>query len=178
MTEAVLLALAVIVPGVAVVLEHVGDARISERHHSHHDTYVVPVSLPRSIVTAMVFMGLLGVVVGGLALLGLVATRPVVVLGFVDAFLVTCLAMWLGLCRYRVSVFGDGMVVTPIVGRRRWIAFDKIERLTWSGLRMESGFRSLVVWVDGRHAATLLGLVDLEQIIMGMDRYDLLSLKS
>ena len=177
MVVGVLLALTVVLPLVAVVLEHAGDARISERHHSHHDTYVVPVSLPRSIVTAMVFMGLLGAIVGGLCALGLLDSDPVALLSFFDAFLAACLLMWVGLSRYRVSVFGDGMVVTPIVGRGRWVAFDAIEKLTWEGLRMGSGFRSLVVWVDGRRAATLLGLVDVEQIIMEIDRYDLLTLE-
>ena len=66
------------------------------------------------------------------------------------------------------------MVVTPVVGRNVWVRYDEIERLEWTGLRMESGFRSLAVWVDGRRAATLLGIVDVEQIIMSMDRFDLL----
>ena len=50
MAEALLVAIAIVIPAVALVLEHVGNVRISERHHSHHDTYVVPVSFTRLIV--------------------------------------------------------------------------------------------------------------------------------
>lgn len=174
MTETVLFAIALLVPLAAMVLEHMGDVRISERHHSHHDTYVVPVSFTRAIVLAMTFMGVLGLLLGWLCHEGVLSVSPLVVLAFFDAFLVTCLGLWLCIGRYRVSVFSDSMVVTPVVGRNVWVRYDEIERLEWTGLRMESGFRSLAVWVDGRRAATLLGIVDVEQIIMSMDRFDLL----
>lgn len=174
MLEAILIAIALIVPSAAMVIEGVGDVRISERHHSHHDTYVVPVALTRSLVLAMAFMGVLGALLGWLCLEGVLAVRALVVLAFFDAFLITCFAAWLCLRRYRVSVFEDSMVVTPIAGRSVWVRFDEIERLEWVGMRMETGFRSLAVWAGGRRATTLLGIVDVEQIIMGMDRFDLL----
>lgn len=169
-----LMAVAVLVPSAAMVIEHVGNVRISERHHSHHDTYVVPVSFTRGLGLAMAFMGVLAVLLGWLCLEDVLAASELVVLGFFDAFLVTCFAMWLCLCRYRVSVFSDSMVVTPLVGRNVWVRYDEIERLEWTGMRMASGFRSLAVWVGGRRVATLLGIVDVEQVIMSMDRFDLL----
>ena len=170
----VLFVIALLVPSAAMVIEHVGDVRISERHHSHHDTYVVPVSFTRSLALAMGFMGVLGILLGWLCYEGFLGVSALVVLAFFDAFLVTCLGLWLCIGRYRVSVFSDSMVVTPVVGRNVWVRYDEIERLEWTGLRMESGFRSLAVWVGGRRAATLLGIVDVEQIIMSMDRFDLL----
>lgn len=170
----VLFVIALLVPSAAMVIEHVGDVRISERHHSHHDTYVVPVSFTRSLALAMGFMGVLGILLGWLCYEGFLGVSALVVLAFFDAFLVTCFAMWLCLCRYRVSVFSDSMVVTPIVGRNVWVSFDEIDRLEWTGMRMETGFRSLAVWVGGRRVTTLLGIVDVEQIIMSMDRFDLL----
>lgn len=174
MGDALLIAVAILVPVAALVLEHVGNVRFTERHHSHHDTYVVPVSFTRLIVVAMVFMSALGLLLAWLCGAGVFGTSMTVVLAFFDAFLVTCFVMWVFICRYRVSTFQDCMVVTPIVGPKVWVHYDHIDRLEWSGLRKESGFRNLVVWVDGHRVVTLLGVVDVEQIIMSIDRFDLL----
>lgn len=172
--EAALLVVAVVVPVLALVVEHAGNVRISERHHSHHDTYVVPASFTRALVLAMAFMSALGLVATWLCQEGVFVESPLAVLGFFDAFVVTSFVLWLMLCRYRVSTFGDCMVVTPFVGPSVWVRYERIERLVWSGMRMESGFRGLDVWVDGRRAVRLLGIVDVEQIIMSIDRFDLL----
>ena len=166
MAEALLVAIAIVIPAVALVLEHVGNVRISERHHSHHDTYVVPVSFTRLIVLAMTFMATLGLLLAWLC--------DVLVLAFFDAFLATSFVIWRFFCRYRISTFDDCMVVTPLIGPKVWVHYDRIDRLEWSGLRKESGFRNLVVWVDGRRVVTLLGIVDVEQVIMSIDRFDLL----
>lgn len=174
MAEALLVAIAIVIPAVALVLEHVGNVRISERHHSHHDTYVVPVSFTRLIVLAMTFMATLGLLLAWLCDIGVLHAEVSLVLSFFDAFLVTSLAIRCVFCRYRVSTFRDCMVVTPLLGPRVWVHYDRIDRLEWSGLRKESGFRNLVVWVGGRRVVTLLGIVDVEQIIMTIDRFDLL----
>lgn len=174
MLGAVLLAVAVLVPLVALVLERVGNVRISERHHSHHDTYAVPVSFTRALVRAMLFMAALGLVLAWLCLQGALETSVELVLGFTDAFLVSCLAMWVMLRRYRVSTFDGCMAVTPLVGRRVWIYYAEIDHLEWAGLRNESGFRNLVVYVAGHRPVALYGIVDIEQLIMSIDRFDLL----
>ncbi|WP_455138348.1 hypothetical protein [Thermophilibacter sp.] len=174
MRVAVLLAVAVLVPLVALVLEHAGNVRISERHHSHHDTYAVPASFTRALVLAMVFMAVLGLVMAWLSWEGALDASLELVLGFTDAFLVTCCALWAALCRYRVSTFDGCMAVTPLVGRRVWIRYAEIDHLEWAGLRNESGFRNLVVHVEGRRPVTLYGIVDIEQLIMSIDRFDLL----
>lgn len=174
MLGAALLVLAVVVPLVVLVLEHVGDVRISERHHSHHDTYSVPVSFARAIVRAMLFMAALGLVLAWMCLQGALDSSVELVLGFTDAFLVACLLFWVMLCRYRISTFDGCMVVTPFVGRRVWIRYAEIDHLEWAGHRNESGFRNLVVYVTGRRPVTLYGIVDIEQLIMSIDRFDLL----
>ena len=150
MGERLLVAVAAIIPVVALAFEHVGNVRISERHHSHHDTYVVPVEFTRSLVLAMTFMAVLGLLVAWLCERDVFLADAVVVLGFFDAFLVTCFVMWS-------------------------LRYDQIERLEWTGMRVGSGFRNLEVWVDGRRAVTLLGIVDIEQIVMSIDRFDLLT---
>ena len=172
--DALLVAVALAVPVVALVFEHVGNVRITERHHSHHDTYVVSAEFTRSIVLAMAFMAALGLLIAWLCEQDVFGADEGAVLAFFDAFLVTSLLLWAAICRYRVSTFGDCMAVTPLVGPQVWVGYDQIERLEWTGMRMESGFRSLAVWVGGRHVVTLLGIVDVEQIIMSIDRFDLL----
>lgn len=174
MGDVLLVAVAVLVPLVALVLERAGNVRFTERHHSHHDTYVVSAPFRRSLVLAMAFMAALGLALACLSRRDVFIDDGALALGFADAFLVTCFVAWRLLCRYRVSTFGDCMAVTPLVGPQVWVGYDQIERLEWTGMRMESGFRSLAVWVGGRHVVTLLGIVDVEQIIMSIDRFDLL----
>ena len=174
MGRTLLVAVALVVPLVALVVEHVGNVRIAERHHSHHDTYVVSAEFTRSLVLAMSFMAALGLLVAWLCDQDVFLADEVMALAFFDAFLVTCFVMWSLICRYRVSTFSDSMAVTPPLGPKVWVRYDQIDRLEWSGLRVGRGFRNLVVWVGGRRAVTLLGIVDVEQIIMSIDRFDLL----
>lgn len=174
MIAAILTAVAVLVPLVALAIEHAGNVRITERHHAHHDTYVVPVSFTRSLVLAMVFMGVVGLLLSWACGEQVLLASPVQVLCFFDAFLLTCLVLWGLLCRYRVSTFRDCMVISPFFGHERWVRYEDIERLEWSGVRMESGYRTLKIWAGGRRAARLYGLVDTERVLMTIDRFDLL----
>ena len=178
MGETLLVVVAAVVPLVALVVEHVGNVRITERHHSHHDTYVVSAEFTRSLVLAMAFMAALGLLVAWLCERDVFVASATTVLVFFDAFLVTCFVMWSLICRYRVSTFSDSMAVTPPLGPKVWVRYDQIDRLEWSGLRVGTGFRNLVVWVGGRRAVTLLGILDVEQIIMSIDRFDLLPRKN
>ena len=169
-----LVAVAVLMPLLAVLVEHVGNVRISERHHSHHDTYVVPVPFTRALVLMIVFMGVMGLFLAALCLDDVFAESSLVVLGFFDAFIATSFLLWWVLCRYKVSIFDDRMVVTPFVGREAEVRYADIDRMVWTGFRKGSGYRDLIVWARGRRAARLSGFVDLEQILMSIDRFDAL----
>lgn len=174
----VLIAIAVVLSGVALVVEHMGNVRISERHHSHHDTYVVPVAFTRSLVLAMVFMGAFGLLVSWLCHERVFVANTRAVLGFFDAFIVTCFVLWWAVSRYRVSSFGEHMVVRPFVGRSVTVRYADIDRMDWVGMRKGSGYRDLVVMVGGRRVARISGVVDLEQVLMRIDRFDALPLAS
>lgn len=165
---------AVLVPLLALFLEHAGSVRFAARHHSHHDTYVVPVGVTRSLVLAMAFMSVAGVLLAWASLVDDSATDPVTILAFTDAFVVTCFALWWPLCRYKVSVFGDRMVITPFVGADVDIPYASIDRMEWVGVRRNSGLRSLDVYSGGRRVARICGIVDVAQIMMSIDRFDVL----
>lgn len=170
----VLIAIAVSFSWVALVFEHLGNVRISERHHSHHDTYVVPVAFTRSIVLAMVFMGCFGLLMSWLCHVRAFVADSQVIMGFCDAFIVTSFALWWAISRYRVSSFGDRMVIRPFVGPSVTVRYEEIDRMEWAGMRKGSGYRDLVVVVDGRRAARISGVVDVEQVLMRIDRFDVL----
>lgn len=174
MDVVVMAAIEVLLPLFAFVYERGGSVRISERHHSHHDTYVVPATFTRGLVIAMAFMGALGVALGCLCAALELSPGPRVVLAFFDAFVVTCFALWASLGRYRVAVFGDHLTITPFVGRDATVRFDRIDVMRWAGMRMGSGYRDLVIWADGRRVGRLSGMVDIEQILMAIDRFDAL----
>lgn len=169
-----LLAIAVLVPLLALFLEHAGNVRFAERHHRHHDTYVVPAGLTRSIVLAMAFVSASGLVLGWVCVSGVSGADPLTVLAFSDSFVVTCFVLWLGLCRYKVSVFEDRMVVTPFVGPDVVVPYERIDRMEWVGIRRASGMRSLDVYVGEKRVCRLSSIVDVEQILMSVDRFDVL----
>lgn len=173
--EGMFLALAAfVVPLCALYIERTDDVRLSERHHRHHDTYLVPSSFTRALVLATVFMGGLGLVAGWLCVQGIIPASPLMTILFFDAFVAVCFVSWWCACRYKVSVFGDCMIVTPFLGPAVWVRYEDIERMEWVGFRNASCFRNLAVWVGGRRVVTLSGVVDLEQILMRIDRFDVL----
>ena len=169
-----LVVIAVLVPTLALLLEHAGSVRFAERHHRHHDTYVVPTGFTRAVVLAMTFLSVAGLVLSWVCLTDVSDTDPVIVLAFSDAFVVTSFALWWVLCRYKVSVFEDRMVITPFLGRDVEVLYAQIERMEWVGVRRGSGMRSLDVYVGGDRAARLSSIVDVSQILMSIDRFDVL----
>lgn len=173
--DVVLLAVVeVALPVVALLFEHVGNVRISERHHSHHDTYIVPVSFTRGLVLAMAFMSVLGLAMGWLCAAIEFLPSALPVFAFFDAFIATVFALWASLVRYKVSVFDDYLVITPFLGRDATVRYDRIDVMRWSGMRKASGYRDLVIWADGGRAGRLSGMLDIEQILMAIDRFDAL----
>lgn len=169
-----LVAIAVALPLVALLRDHMGSVRFAERHHRHHDTFVVPAGLTSSIVLAMTVVSVLGLVLAWICVTGPVTTSPVAVLAFSDAFVATAFVLWWLLCRYKVAVFGDHMVITPFVGADIAVSYAQIDHMAWYGVRRGSGMRSLNVYVGGERVCRLSSLVDVERILMSVDRFDVL----
>jgi len=103
-------------PVLAALIERIGSVGISERHHSHHDTYVLSSAFSRALVLAMLFMGLMGIILGWLCSVGVFVANAVVILSFFVAFLTVMFVLWITIRRFKVALFDDQMVVTPFVG--------------------------------------------------------------
>ena len=166
--------IAVALPLLALFHEYVGSVRFAERHHRHHDSFVVSSGLTRSIVLAMAVVSVLGLAQAWICVTRGSGTSPVTVLAFSDAFAATAFVLWWALCRYKVSVFGDHMVITPFVGSDIQVSYAQIDRMEWFGVRRGSGMRSLNVYVGGRRVCRLSSIVDVERILMSVDRFDVL----
>lgn len=162
----------ILLPLGAAYVERGAKVLIAERHHRHHDTYTVPSELTNSLVKAMVVMGGVGVVLGVLCLTGIFWQRYVFVLAFFDAFVISLFTAWLALCRHQVALFEDHMVVTPPLGSEVLVRYSDVDRLSWTGPRHGTGYRNLRVGVGGAYVATLLGVMDIEQITLHLDRFD------
>ena len=85
--QTIILALVIIAaPIVAALMERVSNAGLSERRHSHHDTYVVPASLTRSLVIDMALMAIMGISLGAFCTWGVFSADPFVVMAFFASF--------------------------------------------------------------------------------------------
>ena len=168
----VLAMVGILLPLGAAYVEGRDNVLIAERHHRHHDTYSVPPALTNSLVKAMVVMGLVGVLLGVLCLTGIFWQRYVFVLAFFDAFVITLFVAWVALCRHKVALFEDYMVVTPPLGHDVSVRYADIDRLVWGGVRHATGYRNLHIGVDGTYVACVLGVMDVEQVLLHLDRFD------
>lgn len=170
-----LVLLAVFIPTVAALSLWANDAEIAERHHSHHDTYVIAGTLMLSLVFAMVFMGVLGLMLAWLCAVGVFSTQPAVPLAFFDAFLVVSAAYWWVLRRYKVVTYEDRLEVTPFFGRRTVIAYADISSMEWAPSFLIRGNRNVRVYVGNRRKALLWSVLDLDQILIRINRFDVLA---
>ena len=176
MTAAFLSILAIVPGALATLLEHVASPlRIAERHHSHHDTYVVSPDFLRSLVIAMLIVGCVGVLLGIFCMVGLFDASQEVLLAFSASFNLAVFVMWLLLSRYKVSFFRDRGVITPFLGRDVCFFYSDVESLDWKGVRRSSGYRDLVVREKGGRALRIWGIVDIEQVLLHVDRFDVLT---
>ena len=178
MTTTVFMVISGLIPLVVSAIEWLSSGDISERHHSHHDTFTITPSLTRSLVIAMIFMGVTGIVMGWLCQVDVFEAEPTVVLGFFVGFLVVTLVLWAAMRRYRVALYDDHMVVSPLIGGDVSVRYADISKMEWSGVRTRSGFRNLAVFVGDNRVITLWGGLDLEQILMRIDRFDALARSS
>lgn len=174
MASKVLMVITAVIPLVAVAIEWFASEDLSERHHSHHDTFVITSSLKRSLVIAMIFMGVTGVVLGWLCEVDVFEASPSVVMGFFAGFIIVSFLVWALMRRYRVALYEDHMVVLPFFGASKIVRYSDISSMEWTGMRSGSGYRNLAVFVGGERVATLWGGSDLEQILMRIDRFDVL----
>lgn len=165
---------AAVLPVLACLVEWAGSVGISERHHSHHDTYVISSALSRSLAFAMVLMGAIGLMLGWLCDVGGFDASADVVVPFFSSFVVVLFVLWAFMRRYRVSLYDDFMDVRPYIGHMRTVKYDQIERMEWTGVRCGAGFRSLVIYPAGELPVKLPGVLDLEHILVRIDRDDAL----
>ncbi len=165
----------VALPIVALVYQRVADTGMAERHHRHHDTYVVPVMLTRTLSVVMLFMAVLGAALTWLCSLGAFTASPLVVLSFFLSFVATTFCLWFVMRHYSVVTYRDYMVITPFAGRKRTIRYRDIERMEWT--RSIIGSRQNVrVYVRGqKRGSTIWGTLDVQQILMGVNRFDVLA---
>lgn len=169
-----LVSVAIVIPLVASMVVWLNAGGISERHHSHHDTYVISNTLSWTLVFAMVFMGALGVLLGWLCMVGVFGADATVVLGFFDAFLVVSFVYWILLRRYKVVTYDDRLDVTPFLGRTAHIPYDNISAMEWEPSLIMPNSRNVRVYVGHRRRALLWGGLDLDQILIRIDRFDAL----
>lgn len=170
-----LVLLAVVIPLVAGLSLWASDADIAERHHRNHDTYVIAGTLMLSLVIAMVIMGVLGLLLGWLCMVGVFATHPTVPLAFFDAFLVVSAVYWWLLRRYKVVTYSDRMEITPFFGRKTEIAYDEISAMEWTPSYLIRSSRNVMVYVENRRKVLLWSALDLDQILIRIDRFDVLA---
>lgn len=171
----IMVAVVVAIPLAASLVDVTGGSGISERHHSHHDTYGISNALLRALLIAMIFMSGVGLILTWLCQVGVFDARPSVVLGFFESFLIVCFVLWLCMRRYRVVTYDSYMVVTPFVGSPIRIDYDRISALRWRLSWMWTASRGIEVFVGGKRVAFLWGALDTEEILMRIDRYDVLA---
>lgn len=171
---AYLTAFAVAVPVVASLMVWLGEENIAERHHSHHDTYVIAGSMTLALLVAMIFMGALGVLLGWLCMVEVFPIDASVVLAFFDAFLLVSFVYWLLLRRYKVVTYANYMQVTPFFGKTSTVRYVDISAMEWTPSLLFPTGRNVRVYVGHRRRALLWSGLDLDQILIRIDRFDAL----
>ncbi|WP_058270659.1 hypothetical protein [Olsenella massiliensis] len=162
-------------PIVVAALESALLDDIAERHHRHHDTYRISNSLTHTMVILLLFMGILGSLLAWLCDAGAFDVDAPVVLGFFGSFICVVLALWIMLHRHEVATYDSYLRVRPLVGSMRTIRYEDITRMEWRRSSMAVGYDN--IWVKARHQSrpvTILGMLDLEQILSRINRFDAL----
>lgn len=172
--QTVLMLVAVLIPLLAATHLWSKEAEIAERHHTHHDTYVIGSTLTWSLVLAMIFMGALGVLLGWLCMIGVFEVDASVALCFFDSFLAVVFTYWWLLRRYKVVTYDDHMEVTPFIGSKAVISYRQISAMEWTQSHTVRNGRNVRVFVGNRSRALLWSALDLDQILIRIDRFDAL----
>lgn len=162
------------IPLMAGVMVWASSTDISERHHSHHDTYTVASTFSWVVMFCMVFMGALGLLMAWLCSLDVYEVDSLLVLAFFASFLGVAFAVWVAMRRYKVVTFEDRMYVTPVVGPAVTIYYADITSMVWESSPFTSRSIGVTVYVGQRRRARLWTVLDLDQILMRVDRFDVL----
>ena len=162
------------IPLMAGVIVWASSTDISERHHSHHDTYTVASTFSWVVMFCMVFMGALGLLMAWLCSLDVYEEDSLLVLCFFASFLGVAFVVWAGMRRYKVVTFEDRMCVTPVLGPVVTIYYEDITLMVWEPSALISLNKGVTVYVGQRRRARLWPLLDLDQILMRVDRFDVL----
>lgn len=171
----VLMAISTLAALYAGASEWMGTYVMTERYHSHHDSFTTSTALTRSLAIAQVTLAVLASVLGYITRMGAFGARFELVATFFSPQVLLLFCLWLGLKRYKVSTFETQLVVRPPFGVTRVVAYKDIEKMAWSGVRMGSGLRSLCIWRKGTpHPVVLWAFVSLDQVLMRIDRFDVL----
>lgn len=163
-----------IFPVLAGLMLWASNGMLSERHHSHHDTYEIAGPLSWSLVFTMILMGVLGMLMGWLCFMEVFDADPTVVLVFFDAFLAVSFVYWLLLRRYQVVTYDDHMTVTPFIGRTVDIPYADISAMEWTPSMLMTNGRNIHVFVGHRRRALLSSSLDLDQILIRINRFDVI----
>ena len=147
---------------------------IAERHHMHHDTYTISRVMSRTLVLVMVFMGVLGALTGWLCHLGVFSADPVIPLAFFASFQSAILFAFAAVCRCEVVAYDDRIFVRPWFGRTRQVAYDDIARMQRKRSLLNPHFDDLRIYLQDGTSVRVSGLLDVEQILMRIDRFDAL----
>ena len=169
-----LLMVVVGIPLFAGILMLLAATDLSERHHLHHDTYSISQAMPNTLVLVMVFMGVLGALTGWLCHLGVFGSDPIVPLGFFASFQMALLFAFFGVIRCRVMAYDDRMVVRPWIGRSKQVAYKDIVRMVRSLSLLSPHFHDLRVYTASGDRVRVSGLLDVEQMLVRIDRFDVL----
>lgn len=164
------------IPVAAVLVDCLASAAVSERHHTHHDTYQAPASLFHSLVVIMVAMGILGIAVsimlGGMNLMSYYES----VMMFFVVFEIVLFAFWFGIRRYAVATYSDYMRVIPFVGKTVMIPYKDITALRWTASHSLLRDRNLHIFVGDKEVVSLWNAIDIDQILGTIDRNDVLQI--
>jgi hypothetical protein len=169
-----LMAFVVVVPLVAVASIVVSGRSISERHHLHHDTFVVSGAVSRTQVLVMFFMGLLGTLTGWLCHLGVFDGSPLVPVSFFATFQLGAIILFTIICRPRVTAFDEEMYVRHVIGITSIVRYDDIVRIRRVPMPFMPEFDSLIIELRDGRSVTMSGLLDIDRILLRIDRFDVL----
>ena len=170
-----LMMLVIGIPLVSGIFSLLTNATLAERHHIHHDTYSVSKVVTRTLVLVMIFMGVLGGMTGWLCHLGVYPTDPMVPLSFFASFQLTVAAAYVLLSRTQVMAYNDRMFIRSGMRRQVEIVYADIDSMRRTPSLFIPSFHDLRIHTTQNKTVTVLGLLDIEQILMRIDRFDVLA---